>query len=118
MVRKGIVISFILLLCFLYKKVSTKLGQNTQYIWEGGLDSSDAQFELDMTLFYPTEQILYRPGFWYVVKWASIQYICVFVVFYFVFDCIKRTVFGNQIISTIVYYREKLPTFSSDVKIK
>jgi len=89
----------------------------TNHLWFGndkdassvtGEESStteDGQFVVEGRFRFPEERVLYRPGVAQLLKWAWIQYLAIFVIFYFVLQRIKAFVFLNQIIPTIVESR-------------
>ncbi|KAK7114268.1 transmembrane protein 231-like [Littorina saxatilis] len=67
-------------------------------------------FTLTANIAYPNDETYhFRPGFWYMIKWAWVQYLSVLIIFLYIFERVKVFVFMNQLVTTIV---EKV----SDVK--
>nr|CAD7437698.1 unnamed protein product [Timema bartmani] len=79
--------------------VTTRLS-NVYPLWTAGR-ASDMPFIVSAVVHYPEETILYRPGFWQVIKWAWVQYLSVFIIFVFIFRLIKEYVFSNQLVFTV-----------------
>jgi len=82
------------------------------YLWKNtgnnnnnNADSNPAPFVLEGRFQFPEERVFYRPGVAQLLKWAWIQYLSIFAIFYFVVEQIKSFVFLNQIIPTIVESR-------------
>ncbi|XP_065827197.1 transmembrane protein 231-like [Oscarella lobularis] len=75
---------------------------NVNRIWRNDYSSSSEKFTLSGVIRYPNQVISYRPNFWQIIKEAWIQYLAILVVFIFVFHYLKRFVFENQIVQTIV----------------
>lgn len=71
--------------------------------WRG----SGQPFILKGTIYYPEETIMYRPGFWQLIKMAWIQYLSILFMFLFVFGRVKRFVFENQVVTTVPLKIEK-----------
>ena len=46
--------------------------------------------------------IRYRPGFWQLIKMAWIQYLAILFIFLFLFRRVKRFVFENQVVPTVL----------------
>ncbi|XP_035680504.1 transmembrane protein 231-like [Branchiostoma floridae] len=82
------------------RNVSTNF-QTYYPVWRTGR-ATGQPFVISATVRYPEETILYKPGFWQLIKWGWVQYISILLVFLFVFDRIKTFVFENQILNTIV----------------
>jgi transmembrane protein 231 len=57
---------------------------------------------------YPTQPVLFIPGFWQQIKWGWIQYLSILIPFLFVFKLIKIFIFENQLVPTIVISSQKL----------
>ncbi|KAK2551021.1 Transmembrane protein 231 [Acropora cervicornis] len=84
---------------------------STEYVssyplWTGGR-AAGQPFVLKGTVFYPEETIMYRPGFWQLIKMAWIQYLSVLFIFLFVFRRVKRFVFENQVVTVVPMRIEK-----------
>ncbi|XP_001637977.2 transmembrane protein 231 [Nematostella vectensis] len=75
-------------------------------IWTGGR-AAGQPFVVKGTVNYPEETIMYRPGFWQMIKWAWVQYLAILFIFLFVFSQVKRFVFEEQIVSTVPMKIEK-----------
>ncbi|XP_014674883.1 PREDICTED: transmembrane protein 231-like [Priapulus caudatus] len=75
-------------------------------VWVRGRGSG-MPFTITITVRYPEESVTYTPGFWQVMKDAWIQYLAVLIIFVLVFDRIKKYVFKNQLVTTIVDRRVK-----------
>lgn len=81
------------------RNVSTIL-KNVYPLWTVGRPA-DEPFFITAIIHYPEETILYKPGFWQIMKWAWIQYVSVLVIFMCVFRTVKSYVFQNQLITSI-----------------
>lgn len=68
--------------------------------WTTGRDASNDMFSVKVNLNYGRQTIAYRPGFWFVVKWAWVQYLTVFVVIYFLVQKVRAIVFEESLIPT------------------
>lgn len=91
----------------LYNVFSSYIQRNvtTEYVsyhplWTSGR-ASGQPFVLKGTIFYPEETVIYRPGFWQLIKMAWIQYLAILLMFLFVFGRVKRFVFENQVVTTV-----------------
>lgn len=82
------------------RNITTRL-ENSYKIWTPGRVAGQP-FLLNMTLTYPTEIIIYQPGFWELVKWGWVQYATILLLFLWVFKRINRTVFEGNVFNTIV----------------
>ncbi|XP_046989625.1 transmembrane protein 231 isoform X3 [Schistocerca americana] len=80
------------------RNVSTAV-TNAYPLWTVGR-AAGAPFVISATIYYPEDTILYKPGFWQVVKWAWVQYLSVLVVIMYITNKIKSYVFGNYLISS------------------
>lgn len=69
-------------------------------IWKGGRSSS-TPFIVKGKIHYPEETVMYRPGFWQLIKVAWVQYLAVLFVFLFVFGKIRRIVIENYVVLTV-----------------
>jgi len=79
--------------------------QSLDHAWKFG--PSDP-FTLEGRVRFREELIAYRPGIAQVLKGAWIQYLAIYVIFYFVIEKIKAFVFLNHIIPTIAESKLKL----------
>jgi len=75
-------------------------------MWTSGR-AAGQPFVIQGTIFYPEETIMYRPGFWQLIKMAWIQYLAILFIFLFLFDRVKRFVFENQVVTTVPMMIEK-----------
>lgn len=57
-------------------------------------------FELDIKIHYQTQTFQYLTGFWYLIKWALIQYMAVYIVIGYFINLIKTYVFEEYLIAT------------------
>lgn len=46
---------------------------------------------------YPSEVIIYRPGFWQEIKFAWIQYLALAIPFLFILNGLRSFIFTNQV---------------------
>ena len=79
--------------------VSTIL-KNMYTLWTTGRPT-DEPFIVSAIIHYPEETILYKPGFWQIMKCAWMQYVSVLVIFIWVLRTVKSYVFENQLITSI-----------------
>ena len=79
---------------------STSLTEGT-FSWTNGRDVSFDGFKMKTTINYPAQEMVFRPGFWYNIKWAFIQLCPTFLVIYFLMECIRKVIFEQHMISTI-----------------
>jgi len=70
-------------------------------LWTSGR-ASGKPFSVSAKVWYPEENIRFRPGFWQQIKWGWVQYLSLLLVFLFVFDRIKCFIYQNQLVTTIV----------------
>ncbi|XP_047484267.1 transmembrane protein 231-like [Penaeus chinensis] len=85
------------------RNITTKY-TNTYTSWQTGQSDS---FTINLVVQYPEQTVLYIPGFWYVLKWAWIQYFAVLVILAYVISLIKDWVYQNQVVSTWVQFPSK-----------
>jgi transmembrane protein 231 len=77
--------------------VTTSLEQPL-VVWEGG---NTQNFTLEVEMSYPILTVLYSPGFWQLLKFAWIQYLAIFIIFWWVVSKVQSFVFQNQVILTV-----------------
>lgn len=82
------------------RNVTTRL-ENDYSVWITGR-AATAPFVIEATVSYPTEIIIYQPGFWELIKWGWVQYSTILLLFLWVFRKINRTVFEGQIFNTVI----------------
>ncbi|XP_065186969.1 transmembrane protein 231-like isoform X1 [Sycon ciliatum] len=73
--------------------------RNTHHIWTPN-PSDQLAFTVQAYIRFPEQTFTYRAGFWELIKFAWIQYLCVFLVFAWLLDGVKRFIFSNGIILT------------------
>ena len=59
-------------------------------------------YVIQIIINYPTETIVYQPGFWELIKWGWVQYVAILLLFLWIFKKINEVVFGAQLFNTIV----------------
>ena len=74
---------------------------NDYSIWKSGRGTTQP-FIIQTIINYPTEVIVYQPGFWELIKWGWVQYVSILLIFLWVFQRINYVVFGGQLLNTIV----------------
>ncbi|KAJ1524304.1 hypothetical protein ONE63_010815 [Megalurothrips usitatus] len=72
---------------------------NQYHVWATGRDVEDP-FAISVRINIPESSIVYRPGFWQVMKWAWMQYLSIFVIFFHVFHIFQEYIFSNQLVPT------------------
>lgn len=87
-----------------WKRNITTRFTNLYTSWQTGQSDS---FTINLVVQYPEQTVLYIPGFWYVLKWAWIQYFAVLVILAYVISLIKDWVYQNQVVSTWVQFPSK-----------
>ncbi|KAJ8041469.1 hypothetical protein HOLleu_12293 [Holothuria leucospilota] len=70
-------------------------------IWKTGRGAGQP-FVIQGSVGYTEELIMYVPGFWQTIKMGWIQYLAVLIIFIFIMEKVKKFVFENQIITTII----------------
>jgi len=78
--------------------VSTKL-DNVLVKWTRGRPYQQP-FLIKTKINYGSVEIVYKPKFWQVMKWAWIQYFSILVLSVFIFKKVKRFLFTNHIVTT------------------
>ncbi|XP_054856841.1 transmembrane protein 231 [Eublepharis macularius] len=81
------------------RNVTTFLSDSSP-IWVVGRAPSDP-FVIQATIHYPVDLIVYQPGFWEMIKFAWIQYVCILLIFLWICERIKTFLFQNQVLTTI-----------------
>lgn len=82
------------------RNVTTRL-ENSYSVWTPGRIATQP-FTLNLTVSYPTEIIVYQPGFWELIKWGWVQYSTILLLFLWVFKRINRTVFEGNVFNTVM----------------
>ncbi|UJR15762.1 hypothetical protein I4U23_002697 [Adineta vaga] len=76
--------------------------QPYQSNWESRTSSDSGVLTIDVTVKVPKQSIRFIPGFWQEFKWGWIQYVSFLLPFIVIFHRIKRFVFQNQIVRTLI----------------
>lgn len=87
----------------LFFSVSITTSPNTLFLWNHGYERNLDKFTIDIKLNYQDDLFHYIPGFWCTMKWAWIQYLSIYIVFYWIIQKIRCFVFHNQITSSMVF---------------
>ncbi|XP_053633936.1 transmembrane protein 231 [Cherax quadricarinatus] len=80
------------------RNLTTRFGNIYTSVQTGESDT----FIINLNINYPEQKIHYIPGFWFIIKWAWVQYLSILVVLVYAVSLIKDWVFQNQIVSTWV----------------
>lgn len=72
---------------------------NSYSVWALGRDLEKA-FDVKLRIAVPDISIVYRPGFWQVIKWAWIQYVSIFIIVYRFLQVLQEYIFSNQLVPT------------------
>jgi len=70
-------------------------------VWTSALGIDDS-FVVKATVQYSEDSVLFRPGFWQVVKWGWVQYASLLVLFWFILGRVQTFIFQNQLVTTLV----------------
>lgn len=84
--------------------------QPYQTNWEDRTSGGTGRITIDVTVNIRTQSIRFIPGFWQEFKWGWIQYLSFLLPFIYIFHRVKRFVFQNQLVRTLVEvpcYRSK-----------
>lgn len=54
-----------------------------------------------MTIYYQDQLFRYNTGFWYLIKWALVQYLAVFIIIDYFIHWIQCLVFDGYLVATI-----------------
>lgn len=85
---------------FMYAQRNFSTNLMNQYdVWTTGREV-ESPFLISLKVNVPESTILYRPGFWQVVKWAWMQYSAFFIVFVYFSRVLKEYIFSNQMVPT------------------
>lgn len=74
-------------------------------VWTSGAGRS---FKARIIVDVPVERILYAPGFWETMKFAWVQYIALFTIFWFFIHWLRMYIFRYQVVETRVL-QESIP---------
>lgn len=80
---------------------------NQQAVWSSE-PGGGGDFTIQVELRYPPFTVEYQPNFWQYLKFAWIQYLAIFVVFWWVLSYVQSFVFENQVILTVRQRTDKL----------
>ncbi|XP_021003242.1 transmembrane protein 231 isoform X2 [Parasteatoda tepidariorum] len=83
------------------KRNFTTVFTNTYPVWKPSKSKSES-FKINILIKYPAETILYTVGFWQLLKWALVQYVAVFMIISYLINYIRKRVFQNQLLPSIV----------------
>ncbi|CAI5447197.1 unnamed protein product [Caenorhabditis angaria] len=61
---------------------------------------SGANFEISWKFSIPEMEFTYKSGFWHLAKWAWLQYLSIYLIFYWIFQRIHRFLFENHVFFT------------------
>lgn len=67
-------------------------------VWEAG---NTQNFSLEVEIGYPVLTVTYSPGIWQLLKFAWIQYLAIFVIFWWILSKVQSFMFQNQVILTV-----------------
>ncbi|XP_023224972.1 transmembrane protein 231-like [Centruroides sculpturatus] len=81
------------------RSVTTYL-KHSYPVWTTGR-GDNSPFTVNITIFYPEQTILYKTGFWQLLKWGWAQYIPIFLVFLYIFHHINIFIFRTQLVPTV-----------------
>lgn len=77
-------------------------------IWEpymlgiaNSIPKDQNRFQLDLTLHYHDQLFHYETGFWYLLKWALIQYLSIWIVVNWLVRKIENIVYGEYMVPSI-----------------
>lgn len=59
-------------------------------------------FVIQVVVNYPTDTIVYQPGFWELIKWGWVQYVAILLIFLWVFQKLNEVLFSSQLFNTII----------------
>nr|XP_056718406.1 transmembrane protein 231 [Euleptes europaea] len=82
------------------RNVTTVLSADSSPIWAVSRAPSDP-FVIQATIHYPEELIVYPLGFWEMIKFAWIQYVCILLIFLWICERIKIFLFQNRVLDTV-----------------
>ena len=84
-----------------FRNETTYLDAKTTPVWEAGASSGDFTFQARVRI--PTsQQVLYRPNFLETCKFAWVQILAVYVIFWWLFSKFEYVVFHHRIVNTRV----------------
>jgi len=82
------------------RNITTRIA-NQYVVWKPNRPAGQP-FKVNVRVNYRPALVMYTPGFFYVMKWAWVQYVSLLIVFIFVFERVKQFVFSNQLVQTMV----------------
>jgi len=83
------------------KRNITTVFKNSYPVWKTGLAENES-FKINIVIHYPIETVLYKVGFWQLLKWALVQYMAVYIIISFVMHRSKEYVFKTHLLSTLI----------------
>ena len=90
--------------------VSSFLASDSMLTWQAA-HSHSFSFDIEMIILIPEETIAFKTGFWYLIKFAWLQYLSVFLIFYYLIYHIKLFVFKNRLVDCIVQDPNKIKNY-------
>ena len=66
-------------------------------VWKSG-ETFGQPFIIKVKIFYREELIMYRPGFFQLIKFAWIQYLAILLIFFVVLGQVKKIVYNNRLV--------------------
>ncbi|XP_054164730.1 transmembrane protein 231-like [Oppia nitens] len=86
---------------YVRRNFSTSLNSNTHYKWFAKHENI-SDFDINVKIVYNNDQMFYyRTGFWFLIKWAFIQYFAIYLVLRFLIKKIISFVFDNRLLNCI-----------------
>lgn len=82
------------------RNISTRF-ENDYPVWKSGRGASQP-FTVTVIVQYPTETIVYQPGFWELIKWGWVQYVSILLLFLWIFERINTALFNSQFLHCVV----------------
>ena len=73
--------------------------------YQSGLANADPEdvqlFRIALTIDYPAQVFRYETGFWYLLKWAFIQYAVLWLLVSWAVEKLERYVYGEYLVPTV-----------------
>jgi transmembrane protein 231 len=74
--------------------------QNEYFLWHTGRVQGEP-FTLKANLHIPEQTIVFKPGFWQVMKWAWLQYLALLVLVKTGTETLKHWIFSKHVVPVI-----------------
>jgi len=69
---------------------------------QANADPSDISlFEIHLTVHYQPQSFLYTTGFWYLLKWALVQYVAVWLLVNWTVKKLESLVYGEFMVPSV-----------------